>query len=80
MAATPPPAEPPRARHIQSTVPSAQIQPTDGFKPHQDAQITATVGVNPDPPAVRSKSVAADAAMPLTAGSPTGFSPFMNQY
>lgn len=77
---TPPAAEPPRGKHISSTVASAQIRPTDAFTPHQDAQITQTVGVNPNPPAQHSASVPADTTLPLTAGSPTGFSPFMNQY
>lgn len=27
------------------------------FHPHSDAQVTATVGVNPDPPAQQSESV-----------------------
>ena len=43
-------------------------------------QVTETVGVNPDPPAEQSQSVPATTGLPLTAGSPTGFSPFMNQY
>lgn len=80
MTAAPPPDEPPRPKHIQSVVPSARIRPTDNFTPHQDAQVTQTVGVNPDPPAQRSRSVPADTSLPLEAGSPTGFTPFMNEY
>lgn len=80
MTASQPPDEPPRGKHITSAYGAAQIRPTDAFTPHQDAQVTQTVGVNPDPPAQRSASVPADTSLPLTAGSPTGFTPFMNQY
>lgn len=45
-----------------------------------DPQVTQTVGVNPNPPAQRQQSVPADASIPATVGSPTGFTPFMNQY
>ena len=70
----------PRGKHVPSHYSAAQIRPTSRFTPDQDAQVTETVGVNPDPPAQRSRSVPADTSLPLTAGSPTGFSPFMNQY
>lgn len=72
--------EPPRGRHITSAYAAAQIRPTDSFTPCRDAQVTQTVGVNPDPPAQRSASVPADTSLPLEAGSPTGFTPFMNEY
>lgn len=72
--------EPPRGRHITSAYAAAQIRPTNAFSPHSDAQATETVGVNPDPPEQESRSVPADTSLPLTAGSPTGFTPFMNQY
>ncbi|WP_042400178.1 hypothetical protein [Streptacidiphilus carbonis] len=43
-------------------------------------QVTQTVGMNPNPPDVRSASTPADTNTPVVAGSPTGFTPFMNQY
>jgi hypothetical protein len=61
-------------------VPTAQIKPTTAYTPHQPAQVTQTVGVNPDPPAERQASVPADTSLPVVVGSPTGFTPFMNQY
>lgn len=77
---TPQPPEPPRGKHVQSCVPSAQIKPTPAFTPHQPAQVTQTVGVNPNPPAEWQQSVPADTTLPVVVGSPTGFTPFMNQY
>jgi hypothetical protein len=70
----------PRGKHVQSCVTTARIQPTRAFTPHQPAQVTQTVGVNPDPPDVRQASVPADTSLPVVVGSPTGFTPFMNQY
>lgn len=77
---TPPPPEPPRGKHVQSCAPGARITPTNAYSPNKDAQVTQTVGVNPNPPAVRSQSVPADTTIPVVVGSPTGFTPFMNQY
>lgn len=45
------------------------------FRPHADAQITRTVGVNPDPPATRSASVDADTSS-MTAGNAAAFMPY----
>lgn len=72
--------ETPRGKHVTSCVPTARIQPTAAFTPHQPAQVTQTVGVNPDPPAEQQQSVPADTSTPVVVGSPTGFTPFMNQY
>lgn len=75
-----PPPEPPRGKHVQSCAPDAQIAPTDAYSPNQPKQVTQTVGVNPNPPAQRSQSVPSDTTIPVVVGSPTGFTPFMNQY
>jgi hypothetical protein len=34
-----------RGKHVQSSYAAAQVQPTDGFRPHQDAQVTEQASV-----------------------------------
>jgi hypothetical protein len=53
---------------------------TPACAPYQPSQVTQTVGTNPNPPAERQASVPADTTIPVVVGSPTGFTPFMNQY
>lgn len=71
------PAEPPRAKHVTSTYQGAQVSPTDAFHPHQQGGvITATVGVNPDPPADRQAAQDISPTVPYAGGSPTGYDPY----
>lgn len=44
-------------KHTASAYKAAQIAPTDAFHPYTAAQMTTTVGGNPNPPAQHSASV-----------------------
>jgi hypothetical protein len=76
MAGQPPPAEPPRAKHITSHYAAAQVRPAGGFRPHQPAQVTQTAGVSPDPPAVEQAAQDISPTVPYEGGSPTGYDPY----
>ena len=54
--------------------------PGASFRPHQDAQVTQTVGVNPDAPAQRSASPDVDTSTPITAGNPLAFTVYGSEY
>jgi hypothetical protein len=72
----PPAAEPPRPKHVTSAYQGAQIQPTGAFHPHQPAQVTQTVGQNPDPPANRQAAPDISPTVPYLGDSPTGYDPY----
>jgi hypothetical protein len=74
---TPPRTEPPRRpTAIRSAVTSAQIRPTHKFTPNAEKQMTATVGMNPDPPVVHSAAPELNTVVPYSAGSPVSYAPF----
>lgn len=73
----PPPAEPPRAKHVTSTYRGAQVSPTDAFHPHrQGGVVTATAGTNPNAPANRQAAPDISLTVPYTGDSPTGYDPY----
>jgi hypothetical protein len=81
-AAPPTPAPPPApVPVVPSTVASTQKTPA-AFRPYapKGPTQTATVGLNPDPPAVASSSAPDDAAIPLTGTGAQGFAPFSQVY
>jgi len=69
-------AEPPRGKHVQSGYGATQVRPAT-FHPHahDQAQVSQTVGVNPDPPAERQAAPEISPAVPYMGGSPTGYDP-----
>jgi len=61
---------------VKTSIKSAQIR-NDSFKPDRQHQVTATVGLNPTPPAKREASAGpADPVAPYSAQSPISYSPF----
>jgi hypothetical protein len=66
---------PPRGQHVQSHYRAAQVRPA-AFRPHADAQVTETVGVNPDPPAQRQAAPEISPTIPYSEDSPTGYDPY----
>lgn len=73
-AAQPAPVPSPHNGQVQSAYQGSQISAAE-FRPARDAQVTQTVGVNPDPPASRTASVPADQGMNYAGDSPTGYDP-----
>ena len=71
----PEPVVSPHHGQVQSTYQGAQISPAN-FKPHADPQVTQTVGMNPDPPAVRQASPDVSQSVPYMGESPTGYNLF----
>lgn len=50
-------------------------RPASPFRPHSDQQVTRTVGTNPAPPPVRSRSAPADKVPPAI-----GFAAYLAPY
>lgn len=75
--------KPADGKHVPSAVKGAAVQDgTAALNAHRVTpdQTPQTVGGNPDAPADRQASPKAATGIPYTAGSPTGFSPYMSTY
>jgi hypothetical protein len=66
----------PRAKHTTSAYGGAQITEAD-YRPHKPGTVlTATVGVNPDPPEQHQAAPDISPTVPYMGGSPTGYNPY----
>jgi hypothetical protein len=63
-------------KHVPTKSPGAATRPADFYPHKQGQQVTETVGMNPDPPAVRQAAPEIATSQPYTGGSPTGFDPY----
>jgi hypothetical protein len=64
------------AKHVPTRSPGAQTRPADFFPHKEGQQVTATAGMNPDPPANRQAAMEIRQNVPYSGDSPTGYDPY----